>query len=465
MITQLRTLGRSVAKPAKAGKAMRRLHTDVKVEAKSGKGAAVEVSEVPVITRTFSELLEEQTDSYPHKDTYESQVEGLKLTTQQLSEHVYSVTGSLHGVPASRKLSYTAQGVLRAEVLVGLLGAPRAGKLFATVPPFRHAEMISDLKKTSAQFFLLVPKVGKRTQLDEFYEVFPKRLLHDVASQPMHHMSDKRVPDLFGVVQTSKKVLNGMMHHSDFLAPHYPSELLRKPLSAEEISTLVLDGDSFAAFSQSNLINTANSLGAAIGLKDTVATLTAVSPSSAQGLTSGFMLPLVRRSKLVVASDDSANNVARLHEAIAQHGVQHVVADSAVWLSLLASSQPTQTKAFASSIKSALVVGDHTPIDPELIKSIKSTLGVPVVHTSNGSARSTGVSLVNGQAIANTQVKLVDQNGKDSTSSGFVAVKGISVFKGYYDNGAVDTKTIKDGWVTTNIKATQTAPNTFNVTN
>lgn len=112
----------------------------------SGKGVEAGVREVPVITKTFSELLGEQVESYPHKDTYESQVEDLKITTQQLSWQAYAMTGSLHEVPSSRRLSYTAQGVLRAEVLLGLLGAPRAGKLFATVPPFRFNEMMYETR-------------------------------------------------------------------------------------------------------------------------------------------------------------------------------------------------------------------------------------------------------------------------------------------------------------------------------
>jgi hypothetical protein len=406
-------------------------------------------------------LLEDQIAAYPHKDSYESQTEDLKMTTQQLNYQVYSMTGSLHSYPSAKRLAYTAQGSLRAEVLVGLLAAPRAGKLFAAIPPFRFNEMISDLKKSSAQFFLFVPKVGKVAQVDQFYEVFPRQKFVD---PPMvTHMGDSRVPNLAWTVHTAKRHLNGMVHHIDFQAPHYYEELIRNSLTADELSTLVLDGDAFAAFSQNNLINTANALGAAIGLKDTTPTLNLLAPSTTQGITAGFMLPLVRRSKLVVASDDPVNSVARIHESIAQHGVSNVVGDAAAWQAILQGSQPAQTKAFAAAIKSGVLVGNHQPIDGELVKAIQSTLGVSV-HTTNGSARTTGISLVNNRPLPNTQVKLVDQNGKDSSSSGFIAVKGVSTFKGYYNDGALDTATIKDGWVTTNIKAQQTAPNTFNVT-
>lgn len=91
---------------------------------------------------TFSELLSSQIDSYPHKDTYESSVEDLKWTTQQLNSHTYALTGGLHPFTSKARQAYTSQAALRAEVLVGLLGSPKAGKLFAIIPPFRTADMM-----------------------------------------------------------------------------------------------------------------------------------------------------------------------------------------------------------------------------------------------------------------------------------------------------------------------------------
>jgi hypothetical protein len=97
---------------------------------------------VPVIRSTFSELLADQIAAYPHKDTYESASEDLKWTTQQMHWHVWGVTGNLHSYPSAKRLSYTVQASLRGEVLVALLAAPRAGKLFAAVPPFRKDHMM-----------------------------------------------------------------------------------------------------------------------------------------------------------------------------------------------------------------------------------------------------------------------------------------------------------------------------------
>lgn len=45
-------------------------------------------------------------------------------------------------MPGLPKNGYTAQGPLRAEVLVGLLGAPRAGRVFTVIPPFRKEQMM-----------------------------------------------------------------------------------------------------------------------------------------------------------------------------------------------------------------------------------------------------------------------------------------------------------------------------------
>lgn len=101
------------------------------------KGEKAQASTNGSIRATFSQLLEEQISNYPHKDTYESAIEDLKWTTQQLQWHTTGVTGSLHGMPAKTRTAYTAQAALRGEFLVGLLAAPEAGRLFAVIPPFR----------------------------------------------------------------------------------------------------------------------------------------------------------------------------------------------------------------------------------------------------------------------------------------------------------------------------------------
>lgn len=95
-----------------------------------------------MITSTFSELLEDQIAAYPHKDTYESATEDLKWTTQQLRQHAYGLTGGLHQYRAKTRTSYTVASPLRAEALVGLLGSPQAGKLFAAIPPLRTKELM-----------------------------------------------------------------------------------------------------------------------------------------------------------------------------------------------------------------------------------------------------------------------------------------------------------------------------------
>jgi hypothetical protein len=321
------------------------------------------------------------------------------------------------------------------------------------------------LQKSDAQWLLFVPKIGKTAQLDEIYEVFPR--LNETLPENIVIMGDLRVPQLIGVVHTAKKHLNGMVPHIDAQAAHYYEELIRpgQSITADEVSSLILDGPEFAAFSQSNLINTANSLGAAIGLTDSTASLNCLLPTTAAGITAGFMLPIVRRSKMVVPYDVPAADVSRIHESISQHGVSSVIGDATVWNAILTGSQPAQTKAFVEKIKHGLIVGDNKAVDSELVKAIQKTLGVSNIHVTNGSTNTSGVALVNGQPLANTEVKLVDKNGKDSTSSGFLAVKGVNVFKGYYNAGSLDASSIKSGWVTTNIQAEQSAANTFKVSN
>lgn len=313
------------------------------------------------------------------------------------------------------------------------------------------------LQQSHAQYLLFFPKIGKRTQLDDIYAVFPQ--LEDRAGNDGLAFVDSRVPQFQTVVHTAKRLLNGMLHHIDFQVPHYPKEQLARGLRAipaDEASTLFWENGAFTALSQHNLLNTAFGAGEALGIDTNVATLTAVTPDTAAGVTAGLLMPLVRRSKIVVASDAPALDVARIHESISQHGVGSVLADVATWSSILSQSQPAQVKKFAEKIGKAVIVSDAAAVDPQLAKAISSTLGVKNVHVTNGTAQTAGIALVDGKPIAGSEVKVVD---------GFLAVKGVNASLGSFNANKLTSQASKDGWVQTKIKAQQSANNSFSVSN
>lgn len=302
---------------------------------------------------------------------------------------------------------------------------------------------------------LFFPKIGKTAQIDDIYKVFPE--LKHRNPQADLPFGDARVPHMHSVVHTAKRIFAGMVHHIDFQVPHYPKELLRRglgPISSEDVSTLIWENGAFEALSQYNLLNTAHGAGAALGLNGSSTIVSAVSASTAAGITTGLLLPLVHRSKIVVASDAPSSDVAKIHESIAQHGANSVLADAATWSAILSQSQPAQVKAFADKIGKAVIVSDATPVDPQLAKAISSTLGVKSVHTTNGTAQSAGVALVDGKPIAGSQAKVVD---------GFLAVKGVNASLGAFKAGKLTSSAAKDGFVQTKIKAQQASGNTFSV--
>lgn len=317
-------------------------------------------------------------------------------------------------------------------------------------------ESSAQLQQSNTQFLLFYPKVGKKVQLDDIHNVFP----HVPATPRLSGtpFTDKRVPEMRGIVHTAKRTFDGMINHIDFQAPHYPAELFKRghgPIAAEDVSTLIWENGAFEALSQYNLLNTANLVGEALGITSANNSLVGVSPSSAAGITAGLLMPLVRRSKIVVPADVPSQNVSKIHEAIAQQGVSAVVADSETWTAILRESQPAQVKAFASAVKKAVIVGDNAAVNPEIIKAISSTLGVATVHTTQGTAQSAGVALVDGKPIAGSEVKV---------DAGFLSVKGVNASHGSFNAGKVSSHG-KDGWVQTKIKAKQSSDNSFTVSN
>lgn len=302
---------------------------------------------------------------------------------------------------------------------------------------------------------LFFPKIGKTAQVDDLYKVFPE--LKARVPQALIPFGDARVPHMTAIVHTAKRLFAGMTHHIDFQVPHYPKEYLKRgfgPISAEDVSTLIWENGAFQALSQYNLLNAAHGAGVALGLNGNSSVVSAVTPSTAAGITTGLLMPLVHRSKIIVASDAPSSDVAKIHDSIAQHGANSILADVATWSSILSQSQPAQVKAFADKIGKAVIVSDATAVDPQLVKAISSTLGVKSVHTTNGTAQSAGVALVDGKPIAGSQVKIVD---------GFLAVKGVNASLGTYKAGKLTSTAAKDGYVQTSIKAQQASGNTFSV--
>lgn len=306
---------------------------------------------------------------------------------------------------------------------------------------------------------LFFPRVGKTAQLADIYAVFPQ--IEFARFNSMGPLMDPRVPKLQAIVHTAKKNLDGMLHHIDFQVPHYPEEYLKRglgPIGAEDVSTLIWENGSFAALSQSNLLNTANAFGEVLGFggDSPGAILNATSPVNASGITAGLLMPIVRRQKVVVAGEVPHEEPQRIHESIPKHGVAHIVADPLTWTSLLTKSSPAQVKVFADKIRSGVVVGSDSAVDPKLVDAISTTFGIPssCLHTTQGTAASSGIALVDGKPLPGTQCKIID---------GKLAVKGANSFKGTFANGKLDASSLKDGFAVTSVKAKQNNPDSFSV--
>lgn len=432
--------------------------------------------DVPIMNFTFQQLLDKQVEAYPFRDTYESEIEDLKWTTKDLIKHIRATYGGLHALSGRKSVTYTTALPLRAEVLTGLLGSARAGKMFASIQPAITEKLLYETKKNnknnlffprqdlnsmSTETLLFCPKYGNKNQLEDFYNVFPWMLYtHPMAILPLN---EKKVPHLLRIYHTAKKVLNGISMTKTMLSYDYQDYNFKRKGTIPQItfdapySLLFNNQEKVVALSQYNLINTANSVAKAINLTQSDSVINTLQPYTASGQTLGLMLPLVSRSKIVVPYEVPSLKVSLILEAIPKHGCNTLIANIEVWNLLLKTSDTKQLKNFREKIKKAVIVADDQVLDSGFIDSIREFFSLENLHVIQGIPETSGALLVDGKPIPNVNIKLIDPSTGKESSSGIIYVDGVNVFKGYWnvDQTLILPSITEDGWYKTTLKATK----------
>jgi len=147
-----------------------------------------------------------------------------------------------------------------------------------------------------------------------------------------------------------------------------------------------------------------------------------------------------------------------------------------VFQTLLA--HPDLAKHDISSLRVATTGATTIPVD--LIRRMHEELGIDDVFSAYGLTESTGVvslcqkgddfetiATTCGQPLPGTQLRLVDDNGKDVgvDEDGEIWVKGFNVMKGYLDDAEATAETItSDGWLKTGDIGTQDAKGYIKIT-
>jgi hypothetical protein len=471
-------------------------------------------SSTPVLDITYDQLLREQIAVYPHKDLHRASHENAKLTVTEFKvrKRAYLVASivSLWFVHALALLQNNADGIakglkdvmgvnqpfstaigLRTEAYIAQFGAPRSHNYFVALQPGRTDRLVyapnfvfpnllsplrcgcsDELKSVNPRAFLWAPRLGESVQLDEIYKVFPylvnctrldlllsthlfNKQFHSAGRFEMAPLNDSRFPNLHHLFHNAKKNLPGMSWFKPLIAvERIPDTVAGLPSEPHrDASILVTPNMLHVALSQYNIINTANAVGAVLGLNESDITLGTLPLHHASGQSLGLTMALTRRSQLAIASD--VFDPQAVLDSLNREKCTALVAQPHEWEAI--ARLPQFAESFPASLKKGIVVTSPlSSVTSSTLNSLKAAFRLDTVISTFGVDETSGVFLANGKPLPNTELKVVDSAGRilPTGSRGLLYVKGPNVMNGYRNSVEATKKVLdSDSWLHTGLIA------------
>lgn len=402
------------------------------------------------LEKTYSDLIQQQLDLYPHKDIFSEYSVG-HFQYNRLDLHSVALAAGLSEILGkSKNTSYTVSAPICVESLVGQIAAPIAGKMFGAIDyHLRGSQVLKSLQSTKAGVFLFSHKADNITRVEDIYEVFDYLRQKDYSDGS--YINDYRVPDLRVIVQNSLEEHNGLVLHSALLNYTPQPILLKHPLKFNDISSLFVSEDfNTTSLSQYNIINTGNVVGELLGITPDDIVLSTLPLYRAVGQSLGLGLALARRSKLVYPSGHMDSMVVL--DALAAHKCTSMFSTQNDWKTFIENTSSAKKK--FKDLKQAVVVLNSNEVeDSQLLNKIAEFTGVSNVHVVRGTDETSGAFAVDNVLIPLVEARTVDSNGTvlGPNKSGTIEFKGINVFKGYMNNEKLTNQVLDQGWLRTSL--------------
>ncbi|NWX11942.1 ACSF2 synthetase, partial [Aegotheles bennettii] len=413
-------------------------------------------SDIPLLTKTVGQCLEEITERFPDRDALVFCRDGVRKTFAQFKEEVDRAAAGLLALDLKKGDRLGMWGPNRYEWVLMQFATAQAGIILASVnPAYQAAELEFVLRKVGCK--ALVFPTQFKTQ--KYYDILKQSCPEMEKSSP-GGIKSKRLPDLTTVITVDSK-LPGTFHLDEVMQAGDSSHVkqlraVQQTLSCNEpINIQFTSGTTGspkgATLSHRNIVNNANLIGLRLGITGQVGLrddriCVAAPLYHCIGSVGGCMVMALHGSSCVFSSPSFEAKAAL--EAMSREKCSFFHGTPTMFIDMLA--QPDFDSYDLSSLRGGTIAG--SPVPPEVMKTVITKMHIRDLVVAYGTTENSPVTFMGfpsdsidrktetvGCIFPHTEAKIEDpETGKllPLNTPGELQIRGYCVMLGYWGDPA-----------------------------
>ncbi|XP_060108451.1 medium-chain acyl-CoA ligase ACSF2, mitochondrial [Heteronotia binoei] len=427
---------------------------------KTKKSVARGVTDIPLITKTVDQCLEETTHKYPEREAVVYSKEGVRKTFAQFRQDVEQAATGLLALGLKKGDRLGMWGPNKYEWTLMQFATAQAGIILVSVnPAYQANELDFVLKKVGCK--ALVFPTQFKTQ--KYYEIL-KQICPELGLSNPGALKSKNLPELSVVITLDSK-LPGSFQMADVMQAGDSSHKkqlqdIRKTLDCQEpINIQFTSGTTGspkgATLSHHNIVNNANLIGKRLGADNMEARCCLPVPLyHCLGSVAGCMVMAIHGTSLVFPSLSFEAKAAL--KALEQEKCTHVYGTPTMYIDIL--GQPDFDTYDLSSVRGGIIAGSPAP--PEIIKKIMKKMNMYEMVVAYGTTENSPVTFMGfpqdditqktesvGCLLPHTEAKILDSETEEIVplnTPGELHIRGYCVMLGYWGDPSKTNEVIDD---------------------
>ncbi|KAM6297503.1 medium-chain acyl-CoA ligase ACSF2, mitochondrial [Aegotheles albertisi] len=415
-------------------------------------------SDIPLLTKTVGQCLEETTERFPDRDAVVFCRDGVRKTFAQFKEEVDWAAAGLLALDLKKGDRLGMWGPNRYEWVLMQFATAQAGIILVSVnPAYQAAELEFVLRKVGCK--ALVFPTQFKTQ--KYYDILKQSCPEMEKSSP-GGIKSKRLPDLSTVITVDSK-LPGTFHLDEVMQAGDSSHVkqlraVQQTLSCNEpINIQFTSGTTGspkgATLSHRNIVNNANLIGLRLGITGQDNRICVAAPLyHCLGSVGGCMVMAVHGSSCVFSSPSFEAKAAL--EAVSREKCSFFHGTPTMFIDMLA--QPDFDSYDLSSLRGGAIAG--SPVPPEVMKTVMTKMHMRDLVVAYGTTENSPVTFMGfpsdsitrktetvGYIFPHTEAKIEDpETGKllPLNTPGELQIRGYCVMLGYWDDPAKTSEVV-----------------------
>ncbi|XP_063149296.1 medium-chain acyl-CoA ligase ACSF2, mitochondrial [Candoia aspera] len=417
-------------------------------------------SDIPLISKTLDQCLEETTHRYPEREAVVFSAEGIRKTFSQFKQDVEQAASGLLALGLRKGDRLGIWSPNNYEWVLMQFATAQAGIILVSVnPAYQSHELEFVLKKVGCK--ALVFPTQFKTQ--KYYEIL-KNVCPELEHSNPGALKNKNLPELSVLICVDAKLPGtfsmhevmqaGESSHKKMLQETQKMLICKEPINIQFTSGTT-GSPKGATLSHYNIVNNANFIGIRLGINEEESRCCLPVPLyHCLGSVGGCMVMAIHGTSLVfpcLSFDSKATLKALDHEKCT-----HVHGTPTMFIDML--GQPDFARHDLSNLRGGVIAG--SPVPPEVMKKLIQEMNMQEIVVAYGTTENSPVTFMGfpqdnfaqktgtvGCILPHTEAKIEDPSTGEIlplNSRGELQVRGYCVMLGYWADPNKTSEVLND---------------------